>query len=128
MMMILHLSTSQLAELLLKNGADPNIGDKKNPVLMSITRGKFQITKLLINYGGDVRPYIKNISETTFEGVELLQMLKSPWTPLTHNDFPIMTRKSIETVFKLTMKNCQFSRVPKDILLIICSFIALRDI
>jgi ankyrin repeat protein len=50
-----YLSSFQLTEMLLQNGANPNVGDQfgNTPLHRSASKGNTKITKLLLSYNAD---------------------------------------------------------------------------
>jgi ankyrin repeat protein len=122
----------EVVKLLIEHGADIDkpTDNGWTPLHTAAFSGHIDIAKLLIENGADIRACMILFREWSKNNIrnEITSILRMPWTPSTHNKFPLSTRKSIKAVFKLVMKNCQFSRVPRDILLVICVFIACRDI
>ena len=80
-----------------------------------------RIVKLLIENGAD-------ISKATFSKSEIEKALRMQWTFKDHYLYSKKTQSQIITTIKLAFKNCQMNRLPKDIIFIICGFIASRGI
>jgi len=75
----------------------------------------------------------KTILDTAIEtgNQEIMQLVKQameiPWSPQRHYLYPPEVRKRISTVMCLRMKSTQLDRLPKDLLFIICKYIAERS-
>lgn len=69
------------------------------------------------------KPYPKILNQDVKKRLRYIQ-----WKPENHYLSSKKSRTEIETVMKLGLKNCQFGRLPKDIILYICEFIAIIEI
>jgi ankyrin repeat protein len=137
----------EIAKLLLENKADINKNNsngwtplnsaygadinkenhyERSPLDSSIYNNFTDITILLLMHGAIISDYRKLLESDT-DG-SIYRFLTMIWEPKTHSQFPIETRKSISTIFKLHLKDCQISRLPKELLLLLCSFVAVKNI
>jgi ankyrin repeat protein len=97
------------------------------PFLVLPDFGNWPKTKLLIRYGAIIDEKTIAHLNRSDDGRVMVSLLEKPWTIEKHNIFQI-SRTELITLFKLSLKDCQIRRLPKELLLIICSFIAFIDI
>jgi hypothetical protein len=74
-------------------------------------------TQQLVENAADINEEAKN--QEVVKKALLMQ-----WTPNIHHLYSKKTRVEIAILLKLTLKNTQFSRIPKDVSLYICKFVA----
>jgi hypothetical protein len=120
----------EIVKLLIDKGADINASanNKMKPIKVASLNMHSEVVKFLIENGSDINQDDMNCIKHIDDKMLIYAALKRSWTPKIHKQFPIVTRKSISTVFKLKLKGCQISRLPIELLLLLCSFIANRDI
>jgi ankyrin repeat protein len=121
----------EIVKLLIENGGDINKSnnDGFTPLYSAAYKGHLEIVRLLIKNDADInQPSFRGdtaMDVTTNQQIkQLFQVLKQPWTANTHQYFPLKTQKQISTLMKLTFRNCQIGRLPKEILLYICQYVA----
>jgi ankyrin repeat protein len=124
-------STSpDIAFLLIKHKCE--LDTLKNSILpgplAAASQRSLAMTKIMINNGATIyNEHIDAIMKLD-KGRQYIKFLNTPWTQKIHNQFPIPIKKAIHTLFGLRLKNCQIKRLPKEIVLVICSFIAVIEI
>jgi ankyrin repeat protein len=119
----------EMVDLLLKNGANINTLNEyhRSPLHTSISHSDTGIIKLLLLNDAEIyRNNIYQLNRMT-GGDSIIRLLTEPWTPKVHEGFPI-ARKEMKILFNLFLKDCQIRRLPKDLLLLICSFLAIINI
>jgi ankyrin repeat protein len=119
---------NEIIDLLVEKGIDINQRalDGHTPLDLAQTSFDLAHTPMSISL-------IKHNALITMENIQLMtpyyrKLLMKPWSPQIHSTFPTIIKKQINALFKLTIKNCQINRLPKDILILIITFIAVRNI
>jgi ankyrin repeat protein len=120
----------EMVQFLIENGADIHkmsaIGDSALDI--AVFKERFEIARILIENAAFINPRVMVMLERTVEGEKLLSFINRPWRPNTHKQFSVASRNRISTVIKLSLRDCQIGRLPKDILLFICTFLGARNI
>ena len=108
----------EVIKLLIENGADINKSNNNGwtPLNIAANNGHLEIVKLLIENGAD-------ISEDCDKDV-VKKAMNMQWTPKIHHLYSKKSRIEITITMMLALKNTQLTRVPKEILLYICIFVA----
>jgi len=123
-----------IVKLLLEHNADVNKADKYGhiPLYLAAQRGHLEMLKLLIEHNATVymkTSYGKTVLDVAMYG-ETTRLLKEamkmkiPWSPQRHHLYPPEVRQQISTIFKMSIKQPEFSKLPKEILFIIFEFVA----
>jgi len=125
----------EIVKLLIEHNADVNRADKVGytPLYGAAYQGNLEIVKLLLEHNAAV--YAKtNEGKTVLDiaiekgNAGIIQVLKEamemPWDHKRHHLYPLEVRQQISTIFKLGIKQTEFSQLPKDILFVISNFIA----
>jgi ankyrin repeat protein len=138
---------TNMMKLLIEKGADINIGTSiDTPFEAAIHTDKIDTVKILVEnnaiYRKDFRHnfnhsayyekavYLLNEgfrlhpSDLSLNLVPQAEAIRNPWKPITHQYFNKATKTGIHTLVKLSKKQCQINRLPKEILLVVCSFVA----
>ena len=113
-----NIGQLEIIKLLIENGADIHKADNDGwtPLYSAVDKGHLEIVKLLIENGAD----INEISDR----VIARKAINMQWKPNIHHLYSKNTRKQISTLMKLALKDCQIGRLPKDILLYTCGYVA----
>jgi ankyrin repeat protein len=130
----LHLAATyghlEVIKLLIENGADIHKSDNGGctPLHIAATYGHLEVIKLLVYSGANVN-YTNNRGKTALElasDQQIRNFLSSNkyWSPKIHHYFPKKIRIQIATMMMLAHKDCQISRLPKDVLLYTCGYMA----
>jgi ankyrin repeat protein len=131
-------SNFEVVKLLLQHDAAINTAttdSSETPAHAAARGGQLEVLKLLIDYGADINrvdhsqqtPLDTASANGSSDVVELLQQAMKPWCPTRHYLAPRKAREQIGTTMKLALKNTQLTRLPKDVLLIICMFVATQN-
>lgn len=108
---------ADMSRYLLDNGSDVNAGSKHYRGIFDVADFTDKnMVKLLIENGVDTNGFQKH--------PDIINAIKTYWSPRIHHLYSKKTRDKIITTIKLALKENQLRRLPKDILLYVCSFVA----
>ena len=123
----------ELANILVQKGADVNRINNYSGIsllMLAVSTDCYLIVDLLIHYGAVINletsyghsavdlaggKWMRDILRTALDRV---------WSPKTHSHHPRTIRLQIAMLMKLTHRNEDLGRIPKDVLFLICTFIA----
>lgn len=120
---------NRLLELLIKNGANVNIPKsvanvKWYSIDIAIWGCYTDGVKMLIEAGADVT-HVNTGFTTPISIVNMIEGNKGSWTPKKHLYRPKKIKEAIKTTIILAItKKCSLNCIPRDILLVICGFVA----
>jgi ankyrin repeat protein len=123
-----------VVQLLIDHNAYLNQANRASwtPLYIATSEEHLEIVKVLIKHDANVYATTnegKTILDTALHSndQEIIKLVKKaiqiPWNPQRHVLYPLELRQQIATLMKLTLRPTQLARLPKDILLIICSFV-----